>query len=47
MPSPIPADQLQRIQPVVDALLADLRLRTQALTPDVELSVHYDPEEAE
>lgn len=46
MPPPIPNEQLQRIQPVVDALLADLRLRTQTLTPEVDLALQYQPEAA-
>ena len=44
MPRSIPTDQLERIQPVLDALLADLRLRTATLTPEVDLAVQYQPE---
>jgi len=44
MPRPIPAEQLERIQPILDALLADLRQRTQTLTPDVDLPLQYQPE---
>jgi hypothetical protein len=41
---PIPSQQLERIQPVVDALLAVLRERTQALTADIALPMEFDPE---
>jgi len=44
MPLPIPDEQLQRIQPILNALLADLRQRTQTLTPDIDLALQYHPE---
>ncbi len=44
MPLPIPDEQLQRIQPVVDKLLADLRQRTKTLTPEIDLPLQYQPE---
>jgi hypothetical protein len=47
MPSTIPDDQRQRIQPIVDALLEQLRLRTQALTTETGFPFDFDPEVAE
>jgi len=44
MPAPIPNDQRERIQPVVDALLAELRQRTQALTAETDLPLEFQPE---
>jgi len=43
----IPGPQLERIQPVVDALLAALRERTQALTAAIGLPMEFDPEAGE
>ena len=43
----IPGQQLERIQPVVDALLAALRKRTEALTADIALPMEFDPEAGE
>ena len=48
MPNPeIPADQLQRIQPIVEPLLADLRARTCDLTGQSELALVYHPDATE
>ena len=49
MPNPdIPADQLQRIQPIVEPLLADIRARASDLTGQSELALvyHVDATEA-
>jgi hypothetical protein len=40
----IPNDQLERILPIVEALLADLRQRAQALPPECDLALTYDPQ---
>jgi hypothetical protein len=37
----IPSEQIERLQPVVDALLADLRKNTHELTPDIDLALAY------
>jgi hypothetical protein len=48
MPNPdIPAEQLQRIQPVVEPLLADLRDRARELTPQSELALIYQLDASE
>ncbi len=39
----IPKDQLERIEPIVDSLLADLRRRTLSLPPEAEPALTYDP----
>jgi hypothetical protein len=45
MPNPdIPPDQLARIQPTVETLLADLRRLTQDLPPGCDLALGYDPD---
>ncbi len=38
----IPKDQLERIEPIVDALLADLRRRTLSLPPEAEPALTYE-----
>lgn len=47
MTAPIPPEQLQRIQPVLDAVLTQLRQQTERLTPLIGLAVEYHPEAAE
>ena len=37
----IPKDQLERIEPIVDAVLAELRLRTRELPPDAGSALEY------
>jgi len=41
----IPPDQLERIRPVLDALLEQLRQHTQILTAEAVLPLRYEPEE--
>lgn len=47
MPPPISDDQRQRVQPIVDALLEQLRQRTQALTAETGFPFEFDPEAGE
>ena len=47
MPLPIPEDQRARVQPVVDALLEQLRQQTQSLTADTGFPFEFDPEAGE
>jgi len=47
MTPPIPDDQRQRVQPIVDALLEQLRQRTQALTSEIGFPFDFHPEAAE
>ena len=42
MPSEIPPDQLKRVQPIVDNLLADLRRRTDRLPIGTPSAVDYE-----
>jgi len=45
MPKPdIPPDQIDRILPIVEPLLADLRRLTHDLPPDFDLAVVYHPD---
>ncbi|HYL38096.1 MAG TPA: hypothetical protein VEV17_19420 [Bryobacteraceae bacterium] len=39
----IPCEQVERLQPVVEALLEDLRRYTQALAPQIDLALAYQP----
>lgn len=41
----IPPDQLERILPVVEPLLADLRERSRILTPLSESALVYQPDQ--
>lgn len=48
MPNPdIPADQLQRIQPIVEPLLADIRARADDFNGQSELALVYHPDATE
>lgn len=38
----IPREEIERLQPVVDAVLAELRQRTGRLTPQDVMSLTYD-----
>lgn len=40
----IPPDQLQRAEAVTEAVLMQLRLQTQQLTPEIDLATEYHPE---
>jgi hypothetical protein len=44
MPTEIPQDQLQRIQPVLDKLRADLERLTEDLPHDTESALIYQPQ---
>jgi len=41
LPPNIPKDQLERIEPIVDAVLGELRLRTRDLLPEEEPALVY------
>lgn len=46
MPTPdIPPDQLDRIQPIVEPLLADLRRLAHDLPPGADLALVYHPDD--
>ena len=47
MPSTIPDSQRERIQPIVDSLLEQLRQRTQALTAETGFPFEFNPEAGE
>ena len=40
----IPPEQLQRIEPIVEPLLADLRSRALKLTPQSDPALVYEPD---
>ena len=40
----IPKDQLERIEPIVDAVLAELRQRTRDLGPEADSALVYQLE---
>ena len=39
----MPPEQLERLRPIVETLLADLRRRTANLAPHVTMALNYDP----
>jgi hypothetical protein len=40
----IPGEQLERLQPLVEALLADLRRHTRGLAPNMDMPLDYQLE---
>jgi len=44
MPSAIPDEQRQKIEPILDTLLEQLHERTQALTGETDLALQFEPE---
>ena len=45
MENPIPEDQLARVRPIVDRVLADLRVLTRALPDETDSALTYEPSE--
>jgi len=41
LPTDIPKDQMEKIEPIVDSLLAELRRRTADLPPDADSALVY------
>jgi len=41
LPTDIPKDQLEKIEPIVDSLLAELRRRTDDLPPGADSALVY------
>ena len=42
MSTDIPKDQLEKIEPIVDSLLTELRRRTEHLPPDADSALVYE-----